>query len=194
MKTTDGFKVAPAAKGRDPACNARDGTIVRIRDDTELQIRIEEDVSPFGSLLFAGHKGFGNLQGIESCRERELHIRDGTEIYIRPDSYRKSGLGIRKAAESQPVHTPEWDKYARKFREKIKHKETKARRNREKICSVFLCVYSVHSAVKKQDVTTENHKGETVNAGKIPGEEREACFKVKIGTCNGLVWQITENK
>lgn len=188
MKTTDGFKVAPAAKGRDPACNARDGTIVRIRDDTELYIRIEEDVGPFGSLLFAG------LKGLEGCWETDLHIRDGTEIYIRPDSYRKSGLGIRKAAESQPVHTPEWDKYARKSREKIKHKDAKAQRDREKICSVFLCVYSLPSAVKKQDLTTENHKGETMNAGKTPGEERETCFKVKIGACNGLVWQITENK
>lgn len=101
----------------------------RSRDGT-CAIRIENDVGPFGSLLFA------NLKGFESCWETDLHIRDGTEIYIRPDSYRKSGLGIRKTVEAQPVHTPEWDKYARKFREKIKRKETKARRNREKICSV----------------------------------------------------------
>ena len=159
----------------------------RSRDGTRA-IRIEKDVGPFGSLLFA------NLKGFESCWETDLHIRDGTEIYIRPDSYRKSGLGIRKTVEAQPVHTPEWDKYARKFREKIKRKDTKAQKDREKICSVFLCVYSVHSVVKKQDLTTENHKGKTMNAGKIPGEEREACFKVKSGPCNGLVWQITENK
>jgi hypothetical protein len=37
------------------------------------------------------------------------NIRDGTEIHIRCGT----GLGSRKALENQPVHPPEWERYAR---------------------------------------------------------------------------------
>jgi hypothetical protein len=62
------------------------------------------------ALFFASGYFYKHLIPLESCDGTEVHTRLGTELH---NCY-GTGLGSRNTVASQPVHPPEWERYARR--------------------------------------------------------------------------------
>ena len=93
-----------------PVCN---GTWICAHIDTEIKIRDGTDIHiPKGTGRYIRDgtiAPFRKGTGICAHIDTEIKIRDGTDIHIRNGT----GLGSRKTAGKQPVHPPEWERYAR---------------------------------------------------------------------------------